>query len=148
MGIEAETWSLWYARSIGYLDVEYYFSMYLDGRAKKKSALLATADGLVFHGISIGASEQAVGELVFNTAMSGYQEALSDPSYTEQVLVFTYPHIGNVGINSEDWESDRFHVAATVLREPSPVIAGHRGERDSVLPILGRPHWGQLCGHQ
>lgn len=85
------------------------------------------ADGSVFHGISVGATGQAVGEIVFNTAMSGYQEILSDPSYTSQLLTFTYSHIGNVGINPEDWESDKLHISAVVLRDLSPLIAGHRG---------------------
>ena len=85
------------------------------------------ADGSVFHGVSIGAETMSTGELVFNTAMSGYQEILSDPSYHSQILSFTCPHIGNVGINPEDWESDQFQVSAVVLHKNYPMIAGHRG---------------------
>ncbi len=72
-------------------------------------AILALADGTVFQGVSIGATGQTVGEVVFNTAMTGYQEILTDPSYAEQIVTLTYPHIGNTGCNSEDSESGRIH---------------------------------------
>ncbi len=67
-------------------------------------ALLALADGTVFHGSAFGAEGEATGELVFNTALSGYQEILTDPSYTGQIVTMTYPEIGNVGVNPEDVE--------------------------------------------
>jgi carbamoyl-phosphate synthase small subunit len=86
-----------------------------------KPALLALADGSVFRGVSIGADGQTVGEVVFNTAMTGYQEILTDPSYRQQIVTLTYPHIGNVGTNAEDAESDQVHIAGLVLREvPRP----------------------------
>ena len=92
-------------------------------------ALLALADGTVFKGQSFGASGLSVGEVVFNTAMTGYQEILSDPSYSRQIVTLTYPHIGNVGINSEDQESDRMHAAGLVIRELSQVVSNFRSEQ-------------------
>ena len=84
-------------------------------------ALLVLADGSVFKGVSIGIAGQTVGEVVFNTAMTGYQEILTDPSYRQQIVTLTYPHIGNVGTNAEDTESDAVHIAGLVLREvPRP----------------------------
>ena len=80
-------------------------------------ALLALADGTVFRGRSIGATGRAVGEVVFNTAMTGYQEILTDPSYAGQIVTLTYPHIGNVGINPEDVESRRVFAAGLVIRD-------------------------------
>lgn len=80
-------------------------------------AVLALADGTVFEGVSIGVAGQTVGEVVFNTAMSGYQEILTDPSYRQQIVTLTYPHIGNVGTNDEDAESAAVHIAGLVLRE-------------------------------
>src|SRR3546814_18144082 len=77
-----------------------------------KPALLALADGSVFKGVSIGSDGQTVGEVVFNTAMTGYQEILTDPSYSEQIVTLTYPHIGNVGRNAEAAESDRKSVVS------------------------------------
>lgn len=89
-------------------------------------AILVLADGSVFHGVSIGATGSTVGEVVFNTAMTGYQEILTDPSYTEQIVTLTYPHIGNTGINPEDYESDRVHVAGLIVRECSPIVSNWR----------------------
>ena len=84
-------------------------------------ALLALADGSIFHGVSIGIDGSTVGEVVFNTAMTGYQEILTDPSYREQIVTLTYPHIGNVGVNAEDNESGKTQLAGLVLREvPRP----------------------------
>ena len=84
-------------------------------------ALLALADGSLFHGVSIGIEGSTVGEVVFNTAMTGYQEILTDPSYREQIVTLTYPHIGNVGVNPEDNESEKTQLAGLVLREvPRP----------------------------
>jgi carbamoyl-phosphate synthase small subunit len=80
-------------------------------------ALLALADGSLFRGVSIGAQGQAIGEVVFNTAMTGYQEILTDPSYARQIVTLTYPHIGNTGCNAVDAESDKVHVAGLVIRD-------------------------------
>ena len=80
-------------------------------------ALLALADGSVFRGISIGAETATVGEVVFNTAMTGYQEILTDPSYSRQMVTLTYPHIGNTGTNPEDTESAAVHAAALIIRD-------------------------------
>jgi carbamoyl-phosphate synthase small subunit len=85
-------------------------------------ALLALADGTVFRGESIGAPGAAVGEVVFNTAMTGYQEILTDPSYCRQIVTLTYPHIGNTGVNPEDVEADRVHAAGLVIRD-LPLLA-------------------------
>ena len=80
-------------------------------------AVLALADGTVFHGTSIGAIGQAVGEVVFNTALTGYQEILTDPSYARQIVTLTYPHIGNYGVNAEDVESRRVFAAGLVIKD-------------------------------
>ncbi|UDG82017.1 glutamine-hydrolyzing carbamoyl-phosphate synthase small subunit [Candidatus Vallotia cooleyia] len=85
-------------------------------------ALLALADGTICRGYSIGATGHMIGEVVFNTAITGYQEILTDPSYARQIVTLTYPHIGNVGINREDVESDRIHAAGLVIRD-LPVLA-------------------------
>jgi carbamoyl-phosphate synthase small subunit len=80
-------------------------------------AILALADGSLFYGIAIGADGETSGEVVFNTAMTGYQEILTDPSYARQLVTLTYPHIGNTGVNPEDVESDRIHAAALIIRD-------------------------------
>ncbi len=80
-------------------------------------AILVLADGSVFHGVSIGADGVTVGEVVFNTAMSGYQEILTDPSYARQLVTLTYPHIGNYGINLEDVEAGRIYAAGLIVRD-------------------------------
>ncbi len=85
-------------------------------------AILALADGNIFEGRSIGASGFTTGEVVFNTAMTGYQEILSDPSYSGQMVTLTYPHIGNTGTNKEDMESDGIHAAGLVIRD-LPLLA-------------------------
>jgi carbamoyl-phosphate synthase small subunit len=82
-----------------------------------KPAVLALADGSIFRGLSIGVDGLISGEVVFNTAMTGYQEILTDTSYTQQIVTLTYPHIGNVGVNAEDDESGRVRLAGLVLRE-------------------------------
>jgi carbamoyl-phosphate synthase small subunit len=92
-------------------------------------ALLALADGTVFKGQSIGANGLSVGEVVFNTAMTGYQEILTDPSYSRQIVTLTYPHIGNVGMNSEDTESNRMHAAGLVIRDLSQVVSNFRSQQ-------------------
>ncbi|WP_267225919.1 glutamine-hydrolyzing carbamoyl-phosphate synthase small subunit [Dyella silvae] len=81
------------------------------------SALLALEDGSVFHGHAVGATGETVGEVVFNTAMTGYQEILTDPSYAKQLVTLTYPHIGNTGVNVEDAESDTVHAAGLIVRD-------------------------------
>jgi carbamoyl-phosphate synthase small subunit len=80
-------------------------------------AILALADGTLFRGISIGAEGESVGEVVFNTAITGYQEILTDPSYARQIVTLTYPHIGNTGCNAVDEESARIHAAGLVIRD-------------------------------
>jgi carbamoyl-phosphate synthase small subunit len=87
-------------------------------------AILALADGTVFRGVSIGHEGASVGEVVFNTAMTGYQEILTDPSYCRQIVTLTYPHIGNTGTNPEDVESDRVHAAGLVVRD-APIVASN-----------------------
>ncbi|MCW8964608.1 MAG: glutamine-hydrolyzing carbamoyl-phosphate synthase small subunit [Gammaproteobacteria bacterium] len=82
-----------------------------------KPALLALADGSLFYGDSIGIDGQTSGEVVFNTAMTGYQEILTDPSYAQQMVTLTYPHIGNVGVNENDEESEKVHVAGLIIRD-------------------------------
>ena len=93
-------------------------------RCLAKSALLVLEDGTVFNGVSIGAEGCSVGEVVFNTAMTGYQEILSDPSYAQQIVTLTYPHIGNVGTNSEDDESAGVFVSGLVIRD-LPILASN-----------------------
>ena len=92
-------------------------------------ALLALADGTVFRGRGIGASGRSVGEVVFNTAMTGYQEILTDPSYTGQIVTLTYPHIGNYGVNGEDCESGRVYAAGLVIRDLPLLASNFRSER-------------------
>jgi carbamoyl-phosphate synthase small subunit len=87
-------------------------------------AILALADGTVYIGNSIGASGSTVGEVVFNTSMTGYQEILTDPSYCQQIVTLTYPHIGNYGTNPEDIESDRVHAAGLIIRD-LPMVASN-----------------------
>ncbi len=89
-----------------------------------QSAILVLADGSVFRGIAIGASGATVGEVVFNTAMSGYQEILTDPSYARQIVTLTYPHIGNTGVNDEDNESARVQAAGLVVLD-LPLLASN-----------------------
>jgi carbamoyl-phosphate synthase small subunit len=93
-------------------------------------ALLALADGSVFPGFSIGAGGSAVGEVVFNTAMTGYQEILTDPSYARQIVTLTYPHIGNVGTNDEDEESPRVLASALVVRDVPARVSSFRSRED------------------
>lgn len=92
-------------------------------------ALLALADGTVFQGHSIGAVGLSVGEVVFNTAITGYQEILTDPSYSRQIVTLTYPHIGNVGTNREDDESGQVHVAGLVIRDLPMRVSNFRSEQ-------------------
>ncbi len=93
-----------------------------------RPAILALEDGSVFKGIAIGADGQTVGEVVFNTSMTGYQEILTDPSYTRQLVTLTYPHIGNTGINSEDIESAAMGAAGLIIRDLPLVASNFRSE--------------------
>ena len=94
----------------------------------RKPALLVLEDGTVFHGESIGIDGQTVGEVVFNTAMTGYQEILTDPSYARQIVTLTYPHIGNVGTNSEDEESNAVYSAGLIIRDLPPIASNWRSQ--------------------
>jgi len=96
----------------------------------RPAALLALADGTVFRGESIGAQGSAIGEVVFNTALTGYQEILTDPSYARQIVTLTYPHIGNVGTNDEDDESDRVFASGLVIRDLPLRVSNYRSQRD------------------
>ncbi len=87
-------------------------------------AILALADGTVFIGNSIGATGTTVGEVVFNTAITGYQEILTDPSYCQQIVTLTYPHIGNYGVNAEDIEADKVHAAGLIIKD-LPLVASN-----------------------
>jgi carbamoyl-phosphate synthase small subunit len=108
-------------------------------------ALLVLADGTVFRGISIGAAGSTVGEVVFNTALTGYQEILTDPSYCRQIVTLTYPHIGNYGVNEEDVESSRIHAAGLVIKDLPPRISNFRAhltlpqylQREGTVAIAG-----------
>ena len=91
---------------------------------RSRPALLALEDGSLFRGRAIGADGETSGEVVFNTAMTGYQEILTDPSYARQIVTLTYPHIGNTGINTEDEESDRIWAAGLVIRD-LPLLASN-----------------------
>ena len=93
-------------------------------------AVLVLADGTIFRGRSIGAPGEALGEVVFNTAMTGYQEILTDPSYAGQIVTLTYPHIGNTGVNDEDVEAVRVHAAGLVIRDLSVRTSNFRAQRD------------------
>src|SRR5712675_2073869 len=92
----------------------------------KPTALLVLADGTVLEGFGLGATGTAVGEVCFNTAMTGYEEILTDPSYAGQIITFTFPHIGNVGTNGEDIETDTPAARALVLRAPITEPANYR----------------------
>ena len=99
------------------------------GELHLRPALLALADGSVFKGTAIGISGSAVGEVVFNTAMTGYQEILTDPSYAQQLITLTYPHIGNTGTNPEDVESDRVWGAGLIVRDVPLLASSWRNEQ-------------------
>lgn len=101
-------------------------------------AVLALEDGSVFAGKSIGVPGKTAGEVVFNTAMTGYQEILTDPSYAKQIITLTYPHIGNTGMNAEDMESSRVFAAGLVIRDLPPAMSNWRSEQ--ALPAFLRKH--------
>jgi carbamoyl-phosphate synthase small subunit len=92
-------------------------------------AILALADGSIFQGFSIGAVGQTTGEVVFNTAMTGYQEILTDPSYSRQIVTLTYPHIGNTGINPEDVESTKIHAAGLIIKDLPLQVSNFRSKQ-------------------
>ncbi|MFM8760818.1 MAG: glutamine-hydrolyzing carbamoyl-phosphate synthase small subunit [Polynucleobacter victoriensis] len=92
-------------------------------------AVLALADGTIFSGCSIGAVGQSAGEVVFNTALTGYQEILTDPSYTRQLVTLTYPHIGNVGVNDQDCESTKIYAAGLIIKDLSLIASNFRSEK-------------------
>ncbi len=96
----------------------------------RQAALLALEDGTVFRGESVGAPGRAAGEVVFNTAMTGYQEILTDPSYARQIVTLTYPHVGNVGVNPEDEEAGAVHAAGLVIRDLPPRHSSWRARED------------------
>jgi carbamoyl-phosphate synthase small subunit len=98
-------------------------------------AILALADGTIFQGISIGAAGHTTGEVVFNTAMTGYQEILTDPSYSRQIVTLTYPHIGNYGVNHEDVEASRVHAAGLIIRD-LPLVASNFRSTQSLSDYL------------
>ena len=100
-----------------------------------QSALLVLEDGTVFSGTAIGASGISVGEVVFNTSMTGYQEILTDPSYSRQIVTLTYPHIGNTGTNDEDTESDSVHACGLIIRD-LPLIASNFRNQQSLSDYL------------
>lgn len=102
-----------------------------------KSALLVLEDGTQFHGRAIGATGTAVGEVVFNTSMTGYQEILTDPSYSRQIVTLTYPHIGNVGTNAADEESSQVHAQGLVIRD-LPLIASNFRSTEDLSSYLKR----------
>ena len=100
--------------------------MLLSLKGKFPPAILALADGTVFIGNSIGVTGSTVGEVVFNTAMTGYQEILTDPSYCQQIVTLTYPHIGNTGVNPEDIEADKVHAAGLVIKDLPLLVSNFR----------------------
>ncbi|HEY4143583.1 glutamine-hydrolyzing carbamoyl-phosphate synthase small subunit [Pinirhizobacter sp.] len=108
-------------------------------------ALLALEDGSIFHGHAVGAHGETVGEVVFNTAMTGYQEILTDPSYAQQIVTLTYPHIGNTGVNEADAESDRVHAAGLIVRDVPRLASNWRSE-ESLPSYLARNNIVAIAG--
>ena len=100
-------------------------------------AVLALADGTIFSGYSIGAVGQSAGEVVFNTALTGYQEILTDPSYTRQLVTLTYPHIGNVGVNDQDCESTKIYAAGLIIKDLSLIASNFRSEKTLTEYLTG-----------
>jgi len=111
----------------------------------RHAALLALADGSLFYGESIGVAGQRIGEVVFNTAMTGYQEILTDPSYCRQIVALTYPHIGNVGVNAEDEESRRVFAAGLVIRD-LPLLESNWRAEESLDAYLQRHQVVSIAG--
>src|SRR5205809_7473000 len=108
-------------------------------------AALVLENGKIFRGEGFGANKESIGEVVFNTAITGYQEILTDPSYCGQIVTLTHPHIGNTGANREDVESGKVFAAGLVVRDLSTAVSSCRAERelsdflvaDKVVPIVG-----------
>ncbi len=111
----------------------------------KETAILALENGVVFQGVSVGAAGCRVGEVVFNTAIAGYQEILTDPSYARQIVTLTYPHIGNTGVNCEDIESDRVHAAGLIVRDV-PRVASNWRTTSTLTDYLKRQNVVGLAG--
>ena len=103
-------------------------------------AILALADGTVFLGNSIGATGSTTGEVVFNTAITGYQEILTDPSYCQQIVTLTYPHIGNYGVNEEDVEASKVHAAGLIIRDLPLVASNFRADLTLSAVPAAREH--------
>ena len=108
-------------------------------KAMTTEAILVLADGAVFRGTAVGAAGQAVGEVVFNTSMTGYQEILTDPSYARQMVTLTYPHIGNTGVNDEDAESHQVYAAGLIIRD-LPLLHSNFRADESLADYLKRHH--------
>lgn len=104
----------------------------------RREAVLALADGTIFRGVAIGADGLSVGEVVFNTALTGYQEILTDPSYARQIVTLTYPHIGNVGVNQEDQESESIWAAGLVIRDLPLLASNFRSEQNLDQYLKGK----------
>ncbi|MCW5220321.1 glutamine-hydrolyzing carbamoyl-phosphate synthase small subunit [Verminephrobacter aporrectodeae] len=119
--------------------------MLLSLQGNSPPAILALADGTVFIGHSIGASGSTVGELVFNTALTGYQEILTDPSYFQQIVTLTYPHIGNCGVNDEDVEADKIHAAGLVIKD-LPLLASNFRATETLAQYLVRQQTVAIAG--
>ena len=98
-------------------------------RAVRKPALLVLADGTTFHGYSFGAEGTTIGEVVFNTGMTGYQEVMTDPSYCGQIVTFTYPELGNTGVNALDTESERPQISGVIARNISRIPSNWRSTK-------------------
>lgn len=108
-------------------------------------AILALADGTIFKGYSIGAAGHTTGEVVFNTAITGYQEILTDPSYSRQIVTLTYPHIGNYGINPEDVEASKVHAAGLIIRD-LPLLASNFRSTQSLADYLKQENVVAIAG--
>ena len=104
----------------------------------RREAVLALADGTIFRGVAIGADGLSIGEVVFNTALTGYQEILTDPSYARQIVTLTYPHIGNVGVNQQDQESDSIWAAGLVIRDLPLLASNFRSEQNLDQYLKGK----------
>ncbi len=117
-------WSRFYTATVETGCLSGHPVLFVPEKAVSERAILALEDGTVFHGVAIGASGWRVGEVVFNTAMTGYQEILTDPSYARQIVTLTYPHIGNTGVNPEDVESAQIQAAGLVVRNV-PALASN-----------------------
>jgi carbamoyl-phosphate synthase small subunit len=107
-------------------DMVKFLKFFIQEYLVSQVALLALEDGKIFHGKSIGANAETLGEVVFNTSMTGYQEILTDPSYAQQIVALTYPHIGNTGTNPIDEESDKVHAAGLIIRDLPLMVSNWR----------------------